>query len=269
MRILRQDPPRVAQRIPCPAPVEVQVRLVLLHTQRVILLHVLMVYRRIVRQVLQVRRPQLLDVLPDARLQLLVLLILSEGSIRSLRRIIVVHDVQHRQRVPQHSPRQSQRVVSGSHPLGSRACQHPQVVQFLVLALQLIHILQDGQQLLFRLHHVRSHPRIVLSRHILQELVEVLRVSLSNLQCVQHPHRLLNVIVLVRCQVRSVRQRLIGRHKLPHRLVVFQVQCSSLRQVRATHRNQQNHQKIQTSLFHFISHKNFQFFNSSILFMSH
>ena len=228
----------MSQRVVRPSAVEVQVGLVLLHAQRVVFLHVLVVDGRIVGQVLQVRLAQRLNVALHVRLQLLVLLILGKGRVGDLRAVLRMGNVPNGQRVAHHGSGQPERVVNGRGALGHAACQHPQVVQLLVLALQLVHVLQDGQQLLLGLQHVGSHARVVLLRHVLQKLVEVLGVGLGNLQGVQHAHRLLNVVVLVARQVCAVGQRLVGRNKLLHRLIMFQVDCRCLRQVGTCNREQ-------------------------------
>ena len=203
--------------------IEVEVGLIFLDAEGIVFLHVLLVDRGIVLQVLTVGDTQLLEVLTELGLQFLVLLILGEGLIGRALCILAIDDAQDSEHITKGSPekRTGRGITDKGLPSpGGTAHQHPGIRQLFVLLAQLIRVFQDGKQFAFGLQHIRCHIGIILTRHIVEELIETLRAHLRQLQCIEHPYRLLQVIVPTRLQIRLTADSLIGIYKLVDGLVV-------------------------------------------------
>ena len=204
--------------------IKIKINLVFFHTKRIILLHVLVVDRRVVGKVLLIGSLQLGDVIAHVLSQFLVFPVIGESLMSHLRGILLMKDVEQHDRIAHHGVHDVHNVHTSCHlhaSRGSTTRQHPGIAETLVKGLQLIHILQDGQHLLLGLQYVRSHAIVVLAGHHLQEFIEILRVGLCQFQRIHHAHGLLQIIILIGYEP-LVADGLIGRHEFIHRLIVGQ-----------------------------------------------
>nr|WP_288281549.1 hypothetical protein [uncultured Prevotella sp.] len=205
------------------AGIEVEVGLVLLDAESIVLLHVFLVDGGVVLQILAVGGAEFLEVVTELGLQFLVLLVLGEGLVGGALGILAIDDAQDGEHIAQGGTeeRAGRRIPDERLPSpGSTAHQHPRIRELLVLLAQPVRIFQDRKEFALRLKDIGRHAGIVLTRHIVEELVETLGAHLRQFERIEHPHRLLQVVVPTLLQSLLLADSLIGIYKLVDGLVV-------------------------------------------------
>ena len=207
--------------------IEVEIGLILLDAQGIVFLHVFPIDRRVVLQILAIRDTQLLQVILNLGLQFLILLILCKSLVGRLLRILAMKDTQDGKHVAKSSPEQrtGRRIpCQGLATTGSTTYQQPGIRELLVLLTQLIGIFQDREQFPLGLKDIRRHTRIILARHIIEELIETIRAHLCQFQGIDDTYRLLKVIVPTRLQILLLTDSLVSRDKLIDRFIVLDIE---------------------------------------------